>query len=506
MEETTTTPISSSNLNDNNNVPKTRLTGPPYSVAVIGIGAMGYGMASSLLSSPHTTRVVAYDKNTDAAQSFHAASLTHEKNVSPHPPQRLAECVTSETDVAIVVLVNESQCQSVCFGGGDNDNLCDLMREGSCVVVCSTVTATWCQKADEEFRKRGISFLDCPISGGPVRAADGTMTIIPSSPPPSSSSPAILPPLLPLLTSMGSDIHPIIGPIGSASTVKMVHQLLAGVHIVAAAEALALAAKAGLDCEQVYEIVNGAAGASWMFRDRARRMLDGDDEGRVCKSAVDIFVKDMGIVHAESRALRCPAPLATAALTQFLTAQAHDLGRRDDSQVVQVYEKITGVSVFANKKEMENDGQYWKMEDGSLEKIVSVANEPHHTFVLENRYAKVMRAVLDAGETTAPHHCDRDTLSIYLTKGGQNVTKHVRGTSPRCDSMPFGDVRYDNHSTSATTPLVQKITNGEKAAHWLDVTILESPPPLATVSPLVAEKHALVTTSDKIRVYKLTLG
>mmetsp|Transcript_9260 Transcript_9260/g.27909 ORF Transcript_9260/g.27909 Transcript_9260/m.27909 type:complete len:164 (+) Transcript_9260:250-741(+) len=147
---------------------------------------------------------------------------------------------------------------------------------------------------------------------------------------------------VPLLNAAGRDVHVIPGGAGFGSTVKMVHQLLAGVHVVCAAEALALSAKTGIDPRQMYGIVNGAAGASWMFADRGGRMIAAGEPDVM--SAVDIFVKDLDIVLSEAAALGCPVPIASAALQQFISAQGMGLGRKDDSQVIRVYEQITGVS------------------------------------------------------------------------------------------------------------------------------------------------------------------
>jgi 3-hydroxyisobutyrate dehydrogenase-like beta-hydroxyacid dehydrogenase len=148
----------------------------------------------------------------------------------------------------------------------------------------------------------------------------------------------------PILDILGrkNEVHIIKGGAGAGSTVKCVHQLLAGVHIAVAAEALAMGAKAGLDVDQLCQIVNGAAGASWMFQDRTPRMLSPDPE---VKSALNIFVKDLGIVHEESKKLQCPTPIASAALQQFISGQGLGLGQQDDSQVVKVYETITRTSV-----------------------------------------------------------------------------------------------------------------------------------------------------------------
>ena len=140
---------------------------------------------------------------------------------------------------------------------------------------------------------------------------------------------------MPVLDAAGKEVHLIEGGAGMGQTVKCIHQLLAGVHIVAAAEAFALALKAGLNAQQFYKIVCGAAGHSWMLENRGPRMI-GAKEPKVM-SMVDIFVKDLGIVSDEARNLKCPIPLASVALQQFTNASALGLGKKDDSQVISVY-------------------------------------------------------------------------------------------------------------------------------------------------------------------------
>jgi putative dehydrogenase len=182
------------------------------------------------------------------------------------------DAISSETKVVILVLVTEAQCEQVCFGSQNDStnstNLLKLLPADSYVILCSTVTATWAKRAELRFREEAsVRFVDCPISGGPVRARAGDLTLMASV---DYVHDAVV---LPILTAMAREVHTIPGGVGMGSTAKMVHQLLAGVHVCAAAEALALAAKAGLNPHQMYEIVNGAAGASWMFQDRGARMM-----------------------------------------------------------------------------------------------------------------------------------------------------------------------------------------------------------------------------------------
>jgi 3-hydroxyisobutyrate dehydrogenase len=122
--------------------------------------------------------------------------------------------------------------------------------------------------------------------------------------------------------------------------VKTVNQLLCGVHIAAAAEALALAQKAGVDPALCLHIVGGSAAASWMLNNRGPRMLEDDPD---VVSAVDIFVKDLGLVLDTGRTTKSALPLAAAAHQLFLAASANGLGAKDDSQVVRLYRRLAGI-------------------------------------------------------------------------------------------------------------------------------------------------------------------
>ena len=130
-----------------------------------------------------------------------------------------------------------------------------------------------------------------------------------------------------------------IGPdIGQGATVKVIHQLLAGVHIAVGAEAMALAARAGIPLDTMYDVVTNAAGNSWMFENRMKHVVDGD---YTPTSAVDIFVKDLGLVTETGRTLGFPLPLASTAFAMFQQASNMGHGREDDSAVIKTFSGIT---------------------------------------------------------------------------------------------------------------------------------------------------------------------
>ena len=301
----------------------------PINVTVVGIGNIGGGMARALLQSSAIATVTAHDMASDLVTAFHKEARKADKAVSSWPPTHMGEAITENTDIAILTLVNERQCNSVCFGGDAGHNLLSRLSPGSCVILCSTVSAHFARYAKERFASKEIHFVDCPVSGGAARAMSGELTMMASG---DEMSLAIA---MPILDAVGKEVHLIEGGAGMGQTVKYIHQLLAGVHIVAAAEAFALALQAGLNVQQFYKIVCGAAGHSWMLENRGPRMIGAKEP--LVLSMVDIFVKDLGIVSDEARNLKCPIPLASVALQQFTNASALGLGKKDDSQVIRVY-------------------------------------------------------------------------------------------------------------------------------------------------------------------------
>ena len=303
---------------------------------------------------------------------------------------------------------------------------------------------------------------------------------------------------------MGKEVHIIEGGVGMGSTVKMVHQLLAGVHIVVAAEALALAAKAGLDVAQMYDIVCGAAGTSFMFKDRGARMIEPADK---IFSALAIFVKDLDIVYSESKRLMMPTPLASAALQQFISGAGLGFSREDDSSVVKVYEALAGVKISESRKtekrkEGNEVGDIWILPDGTEEVIQEVGDESRHHVVISNEYTRVLKVRFSPEDTTAAHRHGEDSLYFFLVEDGLNVINHIKGSDPACDCMEFGECRFGGHSAE---PLVHKITNkSDQEMFCIDAEILKHPP-VTSPLPLFAAHHKLIKERHPCRVYLLSL-
>ncbi|CAI5998514.1 unnamed protein product [Closterium sp. NIES-65] len=237
--------------------------------------------------------------------------------------------------VLVLMVTTAKQAEGALFG---NEGALQALPPGAVVILCSTVPPEFARSLGTKLsaQGKGWEMVDAPVSGGVARAADGTLTIM------AAATPAALAKARPVLEAMSAKLYIVGDTPGAGSAVKMVNQLLAGVHIAAAAEAMALGARAGLNARMVFDIISHAAGNSWMFENRVPHMLDNDYTPR---SALNIFVKDLGIVLGEAQSLAFPLPLAAAAHQQFLAGAAAGLGREDDAAVVKVYERLAGVTV-----------------------------------------------------------------------------------------------------------------------------------------------------------------
>jgi 3-hydroxyisobutyrate dehydrogenase len=213
-------------------------------------------------------------------------------------------------------------------GGEGGGGLADRLPPAAIVAAGCTQPAAQAKRIGERLAAAGLRFLDAPVSGGTVGAEAGTLTIMAAGPATDFET------AQPVLASLGDKIFHVGTEWGQGSLVKTINQLLCGCHIAVAAEALALGMRAGLDGAQMLQIFGGSAAASWMLGDRGPRMLEREPPVR---SAVDIFVKDLGIVRDTAAGFGAPTPMAEEALALFQAVSAAGLGSADDSQVITTF-------------------------------------------------------------------------------------------------------------------------------------------------------------------------
>ena len=294
----------------------------PKRVAVVGLGSMGYGMATSLRRAG--LAVTGCDVSPEAVARFVAEGGAGAAN-----PAEAAK----NADIVVSVVVSGNQTAEILLG---RDGVTETLREGAVFVSCATMDPEMAKALASQIESNGRHYLDAPISGGAQRAAQGELTIL------ASGSEVAFAAANPALDAMAAKVYALGDAAGQGAAFKMINQLLAGVHIAAASEAMAFAAKQGLDLRKVYEVITASAGNSWMFENRMPHVLDADYTPR---SAVDIFVKDLGIIQDMARATKFPVPVAAAALQMFLMASASGMGRDDDASVARLYARVGGAKL-----------------------------------------------------------------------------------------------------------------------------------------------------------------
>lgn len=287
------------------------------SVGVIGLGSMGMGAAKSCVRAG--LDVYGFDLNQQALEELGGFGA---KAVSTNAVE-----FADKLDSVLVLVVNAAQVNTVLFKTG----LAAALKPNTPVMVSATISAEDAKQIEAKLAEHNLVMLDAPVSGGAVKAESGEMTIM------ASGSPSTFDALEPVLKATAAKVYNIGEAIGLGATVKIIHQLLAGVHIAAGAEAMALAARANIPLDLMYDVVTNAAGNSWMFENRMKHVVDGDYSP---KSMVDIFVKDLNLVSDTAKDLKFPLPLSSAALNMFVSASNAGFGQEDDSAVIKIFDGI----------------------------------------------------------------------------------------------------------------------------------------------------------------------
>ena len=292
----------------------------PKTIAFVGLGAMGLGMAQSCLRAGQ--RVLGLDLNEAAMERL--IDMGGEK---------LTPDGAGEAAVFVSVVLNAAQTREILFG---ESGFARHLPKGAVIVSSATISPQDARDNADQAAQLGLLYLDAPISGGAARAAQGELSIM------ASGSQEAFEVAAPALSAMAQSVHDMGREAGAGSAMKAVNQLLAGVHIAAMGEALALGISQGLTPERILQIISVSAGTSWMFENRAPRVVEGDYAAR---SAIDIWPKDLGIVTEIAERAALPTPVAEAALARFREASGKGLGALDDSAITQLYATEAGLSL-----------------------------------------------------------------------------------------------------------------------------------------------------------------
>jgi 3-hydroxyisobutyrate dehydrogenase len=286
-------------------------------VAFIGLGAMGFGMAVHLVHSGFNVTGCDIDQR----------ALDRLVNEGGQAVKSSREAVKDAT-VVIMMVVSAAQIDSILFDA--NTGAAESLRAGATLVICATVSPSYPVQLQTKLASAGVRVIDCPVSGGAAKAANGSLKLF------ASGNDGVLEQASTrlVLETMAEKVQVIPSGLGASTKIKLINQQLAGIHIIAAAEVTALAAVLGLNLRQLYRAVVDSDATSWMYENRVPHIMDVN---WTPKSALDIFVKDMGIVAAEGSLLACPMPLSCVAQQLYLAVSANGYGREDDSGVVRLY-------------------------------------------------------------------------------------------------------------------------------------------------------------------------
>jgi L-threonate 2-dehydrogenase len=283
-------------------------------IGIIGIGAMGMSIAKNLHRKGY--RVAVRDIRPEAEREARALGMT----VCASPA-----AVAAASDLIAIVVVNAQQIDDVLFGDGGLTQAAG----GKTVMICSTIAPEDTMRFAQRLEQDGIAMIDAPISGGPAKAEAGTMSMM------LAGSPATIVRWESVLAAMAEKRFAISDRIGDGAKTKLVNNLLAGINLVAGAEALALGMKLGLDPRKLFETICASSGSSWVFEDRMARVLQDDFAPR---AFAHILTKDVTLATAMADAARYDTPLGDTALAKFRETLERGWAELDDAAVIKTYQ------------------------------------------------------------------------------------------------------------------------------------------------------------------------
>ena len=293
-------------------------------VAFIGLGKMGKPMAQRLLAKGH--KVHAFNRSRAAVEALAAQGA--------QPAQSAAEAA-GRAEIVLTALPTPESVDEV------YSQLASSARAGQIYADHSTVSLGLNRRCAERLKARGAAFLDAPVSGGPAGAQAGTLTVM------VGGDEAVFAKALPVFQAFGKNIRRC-GGIGAGQAVKLVNQLLVGVHTAAIAEAAVLGAALGADAATVLEVIGTSFGGSTMMTRHMPRFISRDFSGATPGRLIH---KDLGVIHDEAKRVRVPLLFGALAEQRFMEAIGHGFADEDMSAMVKLWEEAAGVAVNAPKKD-----------------------------------------------------------------------------------------------------------------------------------------------------------
>ncbi|KAJ6145001.1 hypothetical protein N7470_008896 [Penicillium chermesinum] len=289
-------------------------------IGFVGLGAMGFGMATQLVKQGYP--VHGFDVFPASVERFKAAGGI--------PASSLQESASGK-QYYVCMVATAAQAQSALFGEA---GIVSALPNNATLILTSTVPASYAQSVAAELQSIGrgdILFIDAPVSGGAIRAAQGTLSIM------AGASDTALKSGRFLLEAMSDSnkLYLVPGGVGAGSNMKMVHQVLAGIHILGGSEAMGFAAQLGLDATKAAEAIKASDAWSWMHENRLQRLLEEDWHPGA--SAISIILKDVASSLPPPDKTNFPLPLCTSAEQVYLSAVLQGNATVDDASMVRHY-------------------------------------------------------------------------------------------------------------------------------------------------------------------------
>ena len=292
----------------------------PMRVGFVGVGNMGGGMATHLLSRGWAVSVCDIDLDKVAAMVSKGAQALAS-----------AELIAQHCDVTIVCVVDAAQAKLVLFGaqgtvlGASGQRL--GKTEAHAVMMCPTIAPSDMEFMAAGLRAQGIDVMDAPLSGGPARAADGSMSVM------LACADGVHARFKGLLDALSSKVFRISEQPGDGARTKLVNNLLAGINLVGAAEAMALAHRLGLDMSTTLNVIEQSSGQSWIGSDRMRRAIADDFAPR---AHVTLLAKDTRLAIDAADAAGFKGPLGHSTRDMFAQAIAQGFADWDDAAILRM--------------------------------------------------------------------------------------------------------------------------------------------------------------------------
>jgi L-threonate 2-dehydrogenase len=283
----------------------------PFSVTVIGVGNMGGGMAQRLFALGWAPTVHDVDRSkVESLVPFGALAAVD-----------IAQAA-SKSIASIICVVDAAQTREVLFGAR---GIAPRLPAGHVVLLCPTIAPQDVEAIAAQLALQGVDTVDAPMSGGPVRARDGSMSLM------VAGADAAVARVQPLLDALSGKVFRISQRVGDAARTKLVNNLLAGINLVGAAEALALAQRLGLDAGKTLDVIEQSSAQSWIGSDRMRRAIAGDVAPR---AHMTLLAKDTGLALDAAQAAGFAGPLGAAASAVFAQALRAGLAELDDAALL----------------------------------------------------------------------------------------------------------------------------------------------------------------------------